>query len=53
MRLPHHAARAALSRQPHRHDRHKTETFKEWELPTPWSNPMTLLDKNENAWTGR
>jgi streptogramin lyase len=31
----------------------KTETFKEWELPTPWSNPYdVMLDKNENAWTG-
>ena len=31
----------------------KTETFKEWDLPTPWSNPYdVMLDKNENAWTG-
>ena len=26
----------------------KTETFKEWDLPTPWSNPYDVaLDKNE------
>jgi len=31
----------------------KTETFKEWDLPTPWSNPYDVaLDKNGNAWTG-
>ena len=31
----------------------KTETFQEWELPTPWSAPYDVaLDKNGDAWTG-
>ena len=31
----------------------KTETFKEWPVPTPWSAPYDVtLDRNEEAWTG-
>ena len=31
----------------------KTEKFKEWPMPTRWSDPYDVaLDKNEEAWTG-
>ena len=31
----------------------KTEKFKEWAMPTRWTNPYDVtLDKNEEAWTG-
>lgn len=31
----------------------KTETFKEWALPTPWSGPyFPVVDKNGEIWTG-
>jgi streptogramin lyase len=31
----------------------KSEQFKEWKLPTPWSAPYdVVLDSNEEAWTG-
>jgi streptogramin lyase len=31
----------------------KTETFKQWDMPTAWSNPYDVhLDKNGEAWTG-
>ncbi len=31
----------------------KTETFKEWTMPTPWSEPYdVVVDKNGEAWTG-
>jgi streptogramin lyase len=31
----------------------KTEKFREWEIPTPYSAPYDVtLDKNGEAWTG-
>jgi streptogramin lyase len=31
----------------------KTEQFKEWAPPTPWSAPYDVsIDKNDEAWTG-